>query len=126
MSVRDRFKKKRKKKKGRGPPKVGMSRDEKKACMAVAVASRHMEFKRACVRWYVRDLVEQCVDDALQEPQRVVKDVLRQAVSTVACSVSADARRGVCSPFLCRRAGRTMQEVASGRAHGPRPTCLGR
>jgi len=91
MSVRDRFKKKRKKKKGRGPPKVGMSRDEKRACMAVAVASRHMEFRGpATFSEYVRDLVEQCVDDALQEPERVVKDVLRQAVRTVACSVSAD------------------------------------
>ena len=39
---------------------------------------------------YVRDLVEQCVDDALQEPQRVVKDVLRRAVRTVACSKTAD------------------------------------
>ena len=46
MSVRDRFKKKTEEEEGRGPPKVGMSRDEKKACMAVAVASRHMEFRK--------------------------------------------------------------------------------
>ncbi len=111
MSVRDRFKKKRKKKKGRGPPKVGMSRDEKRACMAVAVASRHMEFRGpATFAEFVRDLVEQCVDDALQEPERVVKDVLRQAVRTVACSQSADDAEAyvrhscaACWSDLCKR-----------------------
>jgi len=59
---------------------------------------------------YMRDLVEQCVDDALQEPERVVKDVLRQAVRTVACSVSADDAEAyirhscaACWSDLCKR-----------------------
>ena len=58
----------------------------------------------------MRDLVEQCVDDALQEPQRVVKDVLRQAVRIVACSVSADDAEeyvrhscAACWSDLCKR-----------------------
>ena len=91
QSVADRFKKKRKKKKGRGPPKIGMARDEKRACQSVAKASRRLETRSLhTFGEYVGDLVLQLVDDALQQPQRVVAEVLRTAVRTVACAVSAD------------------------------------